>query len=76
MFKLADRWSLLAQADYSNGDSDGICQLQALVRYGMGKHRQYGLMLGYRYKEAEFKHGDIKEKFEYKGPLIGFNFRF
>ena len=76
MFKLAERWSLLAQADYSDGDSDGIYQLQALVRYGMGKHRQYGLMLGYRYKEAEFEHGDIKEKFEYKGPLIGFNFRF
>ena len=33
-------------------------------------------MLGYRYKEAEFEHDNIKEKFKYKGPLIGFNFRF
>ena len=76
LLKLADRWSLLAQADYSTGESDGIYQLQAIVRYGMGRYRQYGLMLGYRYKEAEFEHHDIKEKFEYKGPLIGFNFRF
>ena len=73
---LAERWSLLAQADYSTGDSDGIYLLQALVRYGMGKQKQYGLMLGYRYREAEFEHGDLKEKFKYKGPLIGFNFRF
>jgi hypothetical protein len=42
----------------------------------LGKHGQYGLLLGYRYKEAEFEHDDIEEKFEYKGPLIGFNFRF
>ena len=75
-FTLAERWSLLAQADYSSGDSDGIYQVQALVRYGMGKQKQYGLMLGYRYKEAEFEHDDLKEKFEYKGPLVGFNFRF
>jgi hypothetical protein len=75
-FTLAERWTLLAQADYSTGESDGIYQLQALVRYGMGKQKQYGLMLGYRYKEAEFEHDDIEEKFEYKGPLIGFNFRF
>ena len=27
-------------------------------------------------KEAEFEHDNIEEKFEYKGPLIGFNFRF
>ena len=76
LLRLTDRWSLLAQADYSTGESDGIYQLQAIVRYGMGRYRQYGLMLGYRYKEAEFEHHDIKEKFEYKGPLIGFNFRF
>ena len=75
-FTLAERWTLLAQADYSTGESDGIYQLQALVRYGLGKHGQYGLLLGYRYKEAEFEHDDIEEKFEYKGPLIGFNFRF
>jgi hypothetical protein len=75
-FTLAERWTLLAQADYSTGDSDGIYQLQALIRYGMGKQKQYGLMLGYRYKEAEFEHDSIKEKFDYKGPLIGFNFRF
>ena len=76
LFTLAERWSLLAQADYSDGDSDGIYLLQAVVRYGMGEQKQYGLMFGYRYKEAEFKHDDLKEKFEYKGPLIGFNFRF
>lgn len=76
LFQVAERWLLLARADYSTGDSDGIYQLQAVVRYGMGKRRQYGLMAGYRYKEAKFKHDGLKEEFEYKGPLIGFNFRF
>jgi len=74
-FTLASRWSLLAHADYSFGDSEGIYQLQAIFRYGMGKRQQYGLMFGYRYKEAEFKHDGLEEKFEYQGPLVGFNFR-
>ena len=76
LFTLGERWSLLAQADYSDGDSDGIYLLQAVVRYGMGKHKQYGLMFGYRYKEAEFEHDGLEKKFKYKGPLVGFNFRF
>jgi hypothetical protein len=50
--------------------------VQAVVRYGMSKQNQYGLMLGNRYKEAEFEHDDIKEKYRYKGPMIGFYFRF
>jgi len=75
-FSLADRWSLLTRADYSEGDSDGIWQVQAVVRYAMGSKQQYGLMFGYRYKEAEFKHGKLEEDNEYYGPLLGFNFAF
>ena len=32
-------------------------------------------MLGYRYKESEFEDGGLEEDYEYKGPVIGFNFR-
>jgi len=74
-FTLGERWSLLTHGDYSWGDSDGIYQLQAIFRYGMGSNQQYGLMFGYRYKEARFKHGNLDEKNEYYGPLLGFNFR-
>jgi hypothetical protein len=45
-FTLPERWSLLARADYSNGESEGIYQVQALVRYGMGRQNQDGSMLG------------------------------
>lgn len=65
-------WS--ARADYSDGDSKGIYQLQAIVRYGLGRERQYGLMFGYRYKQAKFEHDGLEEKYKYHGPLIGFNF--
>jgi len=74
IFSLADRWSLAARADYSDGDSKGIFQLQAIVRYGLGMERQCGLMFGYRYKQAKFEHDGLEEKFKYQGPLIGFNF--
>jgi len=72
IYTLAERWSLLTQADYSAGESDGTYLVQALIRYGVGKNNQHGLMLSYRYKEAEFE----DDEFEYKGPLIGFNLRF
>ena len=74
-FSLSDSWKLHTHADYSFGDSEGTYLLQATIRYGMGAKKQYGLMLGYRYKEAEFKHGDIEEDYTYKGPLLAFNFR-
>ena len=75
-FTLGERWALFTRADYSDGDSDGIWQVQAVVRYAMGSKKQYGLMFGYRYKEAEFKHGKLEESNKYYGPLLGFNFRF
>jgi len=75
-FTLSERWSLLTHADYSDGESDGIWQVQAVVRYGMGSNQQYGLMFGYRYKEAKFKHDKLEEDNKYYGPLLGFNFVF
>ena len=73
---LAERWALLTRADYSNGDSEGIWQVQAVFRYGIGSDQQYGLMFGYRYKKAKYEYDNIEEDNEYYGPLIGFNFRF
>jgi len=75
-FDLSEHWSLATRADYGFGDSDGIFLGQAVVQYAIGKSRQYKLCLGYRYKEAEWEQGGLKEKYKYKGPLLGFNMRF
>jgi len=75
-FTLSERWSLFTRGDYSRGDSDGIFQLQATFRYALGHDQQYGLVFGYRYKEARFKYNALEERNKYYGPLLGFNLRF
>ena len=75
-FDVAPRWSILTKADYSFGDSDGIWQVEAMVRYAVGSQLQNGIIVGYRYKEAELEEGGIKEDYEYRGPAVAFNFRF
>ena len=76
IFRLSDRWKLNTQLDYALGDSEGIFQAHAIARYALGKDQSNGIMLGYRYKDAEFKDNGLEEKYDYKGPVIGFNFRF
>jgi hypothetical protein len=73
---LGERWALLTKGDYSFGDSEDTFQLQGVFRFGLGKQRQHGVLFGYRYKEAEFKSGELEEDFEYKGPVVGLNFTF
>ena len=75
-FDLTDRWALLTHADYAYGDSDGIFILQALLRFKMGQQGRYGILLGYRYKEAELEESGLDEDYEYKGPVLGLNMRF
>jgi hypothetical protein len=74
-FDLAENWSLSIRADYGFGDSDGILMTQAALRWAFGGQRQHGLIFGYRYKEAEFEDDGLEEDYEYKGPVVGFNFR-
>jgi len=75
-FGLSENLDLHIRADYGFGDSEGILMAQAAVRWAIGKERRQGLMVGYRYKEAEFKSDSVKEEYKYKGPVVGFNFRF
>lgn len=75
-FDLGDNWSLHSRVDYGFADSEGVFQAQAVVRWAVGRQRRHGVMFGYRYKEAEFKSGAIEENYDYKGPVVGFNFRF
>jgi len=75
-FGLSENLALHIRADYGFGDSEGILMAQAALRWAVGKERRHGLMAGYRYKEAEFKSDSVKEEYEYKGPVIGFNCRF
>lgn len=74
-FDLADRWALLTHADYAAGDSEGIFFLQALLRFQLSKSGRYRMLLGYRYKEAEYEDGGLEEEYEYKGPVIGLSIR-
>ena len=75
-FRLADHWALVIRMDYGFGDSDGVFLAQGALRWAIGHERRHGIMIGYRYKDADFKHSSREEKYEYKGPLLGFNFRF
>ena len=46
-----------------DGDSEGVFQVEALLRYAVGKNRQNGVLFGYRYKEAEFEDERLKEDY-------------
>ena len=75
-FDLNENWSLHTRADYGFGDSEGVFLAEAAFRRVICSKRRNGLMFGYRYKEAEFKSGSLKETYDYKGLIVGFNFRF
>jgi hypothetical protein len=75
-FDLSERWALLTRADTSFGDSEGTVLLQVNLALAVGKRRQNRILVGYQYKTAEFKDGDLRLDYDYQGPLAGFNFRF
>ena len=75
-FDLSERWALSTRGDVSFGDSEGTWQLQGLFAYTVGKRQQNAILFGYRYKQAEFKDGDLTTDYTFGGPLAGFNFRF
>jgi hypothetical protein len=75
-FDLSERWKLMTHADFSFGESEGTFLLRANFAYIVGKRRQNRILLGYQYKEANFKDGDLEKDFVYHGPMAGFNFRF
>jgi len=75
-FRLTENWAAIIRMDYGFGDSDGVFLAQAILRWAVGQQRRHGIVLGYRYKDAEFKKGDREERYKYQGPLLGFNFRF
>ena len=75
-FDLGHRWDLLTRADVSFGQSEGTWMVQAVFGRTVGKRNLNRILLGYQYKVAEFKSGDLVSDFSYHGPLAGFNFRF
>jgi len=75
-FDLSDRWGLLTHGDVSFGDSEGTWQVQGLFAYTVGKRRRNHIVFGYRYKQAEFKEGNLTTDYTFSGPLAGFNFGF
>jgi hypothetical protein len=75
-FDLSGRWALLTRGDASFGGSEGTWLLEGLFAYTVGKRQRNRIVFGYRYKQAEFKDGNLTTDFTYGGPLAGFNFRF
>ncbi len=75
-FDLSDRRGLSTHGDVSFGDSEGTWQVQGLFAYKVGKRQRNHIMFGYRYKQAEFKDGNLTTEFTYSGPVAGFNFSF
>ncbi len=75
-FDFNESWALQTRADYAFGDSEGIFQVEALLRYAIGKDRKNAALIGYRYKESELEDGSLEEEYEFKGPIVGFNFTF
>ena len=66
----------LVAADASFGDSEGSYLLQANLAWTVGSRRLNRILIGYQYKQAEYRDGDLKQTFTMHGPLAGFNFRF
>lgn len=75
-FRLVENWAVIIRMDYGFGDSDGVFLAQGALRWAVGRERRQGIVLGYRYKDAEFEQDNREERYKYKGPILGFNFRF
>lgn len=75
-FDLAERWEMLAHADYSFGQSEGTWLVRAQLARTVGKRALNRIVFGYQYKRADFVFGDLRTRYTYHGPNIGFNFRF
>ena len=75
-FKVIGNWALVIRMDYGFGDSDGVFLAEGALRWAVGPQRRQGVVIGYRYKDAPFKSADREERYKYKGPVLGFNFRF
>ena len=74
-FKLVENWALIIRMDYGFGDSDGVFLAQGALRWAVGRERRQGIVIGYRYKDAKLREDDREERYKYKGPVLGFNFR-
>ena len=75
-FDLADRWSLLARADYSAGDSEGSFLLRANLAYAVGQRQQNRFIFGYQHRQAEYRDGDLTLDMRLSGFVAGYSFRF
>ena len=75
-FDFSQRWQLLTHGDFSFGDSEGTYLLRANFGYVVGKRQQNRILLGYQYKSAEYRDGDLTKDFTMHGPMAGFDFRF
>jgi hypothetical protein len=73
---LADRWALLTHGDASFGGSEGSYMLSAIPSWTVGKQKASRIVLGYQYKQAEFRDGELRTDFTCQGPLAGIDFRF
>jgi hypothetical protein len=75
-FDLSNRWSLQTRGDLSFGDTEGTLLARASFAYTVGERRENRILIGYQYKQLEFKDSDVTTKIRLQGPTAGFSFRF
>ncbi len=75
-FDLSERWSLQTRGDVSFGDTEGTLLARASFAYTVGKQRQNRILIGYQYKQLEFKDSGVTTEIRLQGPTAGFSFRF
>jgi hypothetical protein len=75
-FDLSERWSLQTRGDVSFGDTEGTLLARASFAYTVGERRQNRILIGYQYKQLEFKESDVTTKVRLAGPTAGFSIRF
>jgi len=76
IWPVGERWNLVTHADVSFGDSEGTWLARVMLSRAVGKREMNRFLIGYQYKEADFKSGDLRTDFTYHGPVAGFSFRF
>ena len=76
-FRLSNQWQLGVRADYSNGDTEGAFNLQAVLGYEVRLWKIHGSsMIGYRYFAFDLEEGPLKSEYTMSGPMVGLRFSF
>ena len=74
---LSDRWVISLRGDVSSGGTDIMWTAQGVLGWRFGKQRNSAVVLGYRYREAEYTKADVIDvQKTLSGPGLGIRIGF